>query len=145
VSAVIAAPPYITIPDRARRTTPAVVLSFPPVAAPPDESGPDPASDDLAVAAGQLRLTRRGRAVALVAALACLAGGLWLAHLSAPASVPPQHGAPRTVMVSGHDTLWSIAARIAPERDPRVVVAELERRNDLPDATIRAGQQLLTP
>jgi LysM repeat protein len=46
------------------------------------------------------------------------------------------------VVVRPNDTLWSIAARIAPDRDPRVVVSELERRNDLTDPTVHVGQVL---
>lgn len=148
MSAAIAVPPDVAIPDRARqKAKPAVILPFPPVAPPPAAPNRDPAPGDLsAQAAGRgLRLTRRGRVVALAVAVVCLGAGLWLAHLSAAAAAPPrQHAVPRIVTVSGRDTLWSIAARIAPDRDPRVVVAELERRNHLPDATIQAGQQLLT-
>jgi LysM repeat protein len=54
----------------------------------------------------------------------------------------PHRSPPSTVVVLPNDTLWSIATRIAPDRDPRVVVSELERRNDLTDPTVHVGQVL---
>jgi len=53
-----------------------------------------------------------------------------------PASAPAQ------VVVAPGETLWSIAERVAPDRDPRTVVAGIQRLNDLPTADVRAGQTL---
>jgi LysM repeat protein len=50
--------------------------------------------------------------------------------------------APAVVVVQPGDTLWTIAERVAPERDPRDIVTELRRRNGLPSADVRAGQRL---
>jgi Tfp pilus assembly protein FimV len=41
------------------------------------------------------------------------------------------------------DTLWDIATRLAPDRDPRVVTAALERAAG--GASIRAGQRIVLP
>jgi hypothetical protein len=41
------------------------------------------------------------------------------------------------------DTLWDIALRLAPERDPRVVVAALERSAG--GSSIRVGQRIVLP
>jgi LysM repeat protein len=58
------------------------------------------------------------------------------------ASSAPHRFPPSTVVVRPDDTLWSIATRIAPDRDPRVVVSELEQRNDLTGPTVHVGQVL---
>jgi hypothetical protein len=93
--------------------------------------------------AAPLRLTRRG-VVALALALAVLAVGLvataWLSAPSRPAA-PPR---PDVVTVQSGDTLWAIATRIAPSRDPRAEVAELERVNHLDGVELTAGQLLRT-
>jgi Tfp pilus assembly protein FimV len=138
--------PSIRIPDRARpRRTAAVVLPFPydrvPRAAvaeaPPLRAAVAPRGE-----ARPIRLTRRGWAVAVLAVGIALAGALWLAHSSALASSAPHRSPPSTVVVRPNDTLWSIATRIAPDRDPRVVVSELEQRNDLTGPTVHVGQVL---
>jgi len=87
-----------------------------------------------------LRLTRRGYVVLGLVAAALTAGVLWLAHASAPA--PHAANAAAVVTVQDGDTLWSIASRVAPERDPRTVVADLERLNHLSGPDLRAGQVL---
>lgn len=122
----------------------------------------------------RLRLTRRGRLV-LVVLPAVLAGTSALVGLTAPfAEAQPVRLAstvaagavsaravptgtvsartvsartvpPRTVVVGAGDTLWSIAERIAPQADPRDVVADLERANHLPGATVQAGERLALP
>jgi LysM domain len=108
--------------------------------------------------APRLRLTRRGRIV-LVVLPAVLAGTTALVGLTAPfAEAQPVRLAstvvvgtvstgtvPRTVVVGTGDTLWSIAERIAPQADPRDVVANLERANHLSGATVQAGERLVLP
>ena len=138
--------PSIRIPDRARsRQTAAVVLPFPcdrvpravVVEATPLRVAVAPRGE-----ARPIRLTRRGWAVAVLAVGIALAGALWLAHSSAMASSAPHRSPPSTVVVRPDDTLWSIATRIAPDRDPRAVVSELEQRNDLTGPTVQVGQVL---
>ena len=89
-----------------------------------------------------IRLTRRGYVVLGLVVAAVTAGLLWLAHASAPAA--PAGADVRVVTVSEGDTLWSIASHIAPQRDPRTVVATLERINHLTDPLLQPGQVLRT-
>ena len=90
-----------------------------------------------------LRLTRRGK-VAAVLAVALLGGLLLLvAHWSAPSAATPSRAAQSGVVtVEPGDTLWSIAQQIAPQRDPRVVVAQLRADNQLTDVSLAPGQTL---
>lgn len=124
--------PVVYIPARARpaqqpRLAPVVTLLPPHV-------------DSIAA---PLRLTRRGVQV-LTAAVALLAGLLVLvAWASAPAA-RPAGPAPAAVSVRAGDTLWDIAARVAPNRDPRVEVAELQRINHLAGTVLIAGDTLRT-
>jgi LysM repeat protein len=60
---------------------------------------------------------------------------------------PPDETGPglqQTTVQSG-DTLWSIAQRIAPDNDPRDVIAQIRRINHLQSSSLRVGQQLLLP
>jgi len=90
-----------------------------------------------------VRLTRRGRLVLIALALLLAAIAVVLA---APASqaAPPAGPAP-TVVVKRGDTLWSIAARYAPGRDPYRAIDEIRRLNGLTDYTIQPGQRLTLP
>jgi hypothetical protein len=97
-------------------------------------------------APGHLRLTRRGRLVTAVAAL--LIAGLTLVGVTSRAgalreTAPLPASAPAQVVVAPGETLWSIAHRVAPDRDPRTVVAGIQRLNGLPTPDVRAGQTLL--
>lgn len=55
------------------------------------------------------------------------------------------HQARHTVTVQAGDTLWSLAARVAPHSDPRDVVDEISSLNDLSSASIEPGEQLVVP
>jgi LysM domain len=96
-------------------------------------------------APGHLRLTRRGRlvtaAATLLIAVLTLVGVVSRAG-SLRESAPVPASAPAQVVVAPGETLWSIAERVAPDRDPRTVVAGIQRLNDLPTAAVRAGQTL---
>ncbi|HEY3089673.1 MAG TPA: LysM peptidoglycan-binding domain-containing protein [Jatrophihabitantaceae bacterium] len=137
--------PDVWVPARARPERDATVLPFRT-----RQAGGDPAPLGGAAPAGSrsrtgevsFRLTRRGYAVVGLLAATLVAGLLWLAHASVPASPrAPDVGA---VTVRDGDTLWSIASRIAPQRDPRLVVAELEDVNHLSSPTVAPGQILRT-
>ncbi len=96
-------------------------------------------------APGHLRLTRRGRLVTVAAtvliAMLTLVGVVSRADtLRETAPVPAS--APAQVVVAPGETLWSIAERVAPDRDPRTVVAGIQRLNGLPTSDVRAGQTL---
>jgi LysM repeat protein len=94
--------------------------------------------------AGPVRLTRRGIGVLTVAVAVACAGLWWLAAQTASGSAAAgtPHHAPSAVTVAPGDTLWDIAARVAPQRDPRAEVADLTRRNHLSEAAIVPGQVL---
>jgi LysM repeat protein len=105
-----------------------------------------PARQTTATVPTPVRLTRLGRALLGLAAVL-----LGLAVAVTAATMAVRHGrpvpalpasAPAVVVVKPGDTLWEIARRVAPRRDPRDVVAELRRLNALPSADVRAGQQL---
>jgi LysM repeat protein len=49
-----------------------------------------------------------------------------------------------TVTVQPGDTLWKIATRVAPQRDPRAEVAALQQVNHLDSAGLVPGQVLRT-
>ncbi len=90
------------------------------------------------------RLTRRGQLalVLLVAFVALLAFSVGRASVEAATQARP---AVSYVTVEPGDTLWSIAKRVAPERDPRATLGRLQEINGLRAGTIRAGQRLAVP
>jgi hypothetical protein len=97
-------------------------------------------------APGHLRLTRRGRLVTAAATLVIAA--LTLVGVASRAgslveTAPVPASAPAQVVVAPGETLWSIAERVAPDRDPRTVVAGIRHLNDLPTADVHAGQTLI--
>jgi hypothetical protein len=95
-----------------------------------------------------LRLTRRGRAVLLAFLLLLLAG---LAGLAAPPGLAatPTGAADRAAapiaVVGPADTLWSIAQRYTPERDPFDSIDEIRRLNRISGYTVHPGQRLVLP
>jgi hypothetical protein len=109
---------------------------------------PEPASSasrpDVEVRTRPVRLTSRGYAVVGVLAASLVTAMLWLAHASADAGSVTTNRPPAVVTVHDGDTLWSIASHIAPQSDPRVVVARLERVNHLSDPILQPGQRLRT-
>lgn len=93
-----------------------------------------------------VRLTRRGRLVMVLALLgALLTAGVLLGHSPSQAAGRFHPVQPRTVTVAPGETLWSVAERIAPQVDPRLVVAQIERLNHLPGPQLLAGMQLVVP
>ena len=92
-----------------------------------------------------LRLTRRGRAVLLgfFILMSCLASAVLLTTASRAENSPT--GPAPSVVVQPHDTLWSIATRTAPGRDPYAAIAELQRINDLDGFVVHPGQTLELP
>jgi len=122
-----------------REAADAVPRQYPVLAAPSAARGPEVATRSLPV-----RLTRRGYAVLGVLAVGLVAGLLWLAHVSAAGAPATTTRPPAVVTVHDGDTLWSIASQIAPQRDPRLMVAQLERVNHLSDPILQPGQRLRT-
>jgi len=125
---------------RPRRPAPA----RPVVARPPAVPSGRPGRRALRPDRPDLRLTRRGRVVVVTLAALVLCAALSVARVTSEASTTPVP--PRQVyVVRPGDTMWSIAARIAPGVDPRVTVSELLGINGLPNADLIPGQPLRLP
>jgi Tfp pilus assembly protein FimV len=94
-----------------------------------------------------VRLTRRGKAVILAAAVATIA---LLVVMFGSSSIAGDHAgvAPETTTVRvlpGH-TLWEIAAEANPNGDIRQTVDEIVRLNSLPNASaLQMGSEIAVP
>ncbi|MBW8872729.1 MAG: LysM peptidoglycan-binding domain-containing protein [Leifsonia sp.] len=96
----------------------------------------------------RLRLTRRGRAVlSALVALPLVIGAMVFALNGggAVATGDQTHVAFQYVSVQSGDSLWSVAERIAPNADPRDVIADIVSLNGLDSAVVSPGQQLAVP
>lgn len=96
---------------------------------------------------GRLRLTQRGRRAlfAVLAVPTALFGAFGALHATGAVAGSEQVDAQfETVMVQPGDTLWALAERIAPDRDPRDVVVDLEVLNGISGALV-PGQVLSLP
>src|SRR4051812_17933139 len=90
------------------------------------------------------RLAPRGRLVIVLTVLALLVlAGFTLGRVSSRAAGPAKPLP--TVTVHAGETLWQIAARVAPHADRRALVMQLETLNHLRDGRVVAGQQLRLP
>jgi hypothetical protein len=97
-----------------------------------------------------LRLTRRGR---VVLALCAVAAAVLLGFAAASAAQASDHGAPpptaghsmARIVVQPGQTLWSIAVQADPQADPRLVVQQIMAANSLRSTSVGAGQHLLVP
>ncbi len=99
-----------------------------------------------ATSGGEVRLTRRGRLVVVLAFLTVLLGVLLALGGYSAASDASSPAAPtRTVVVEEGDTLWGIASAVADGRDVREVVHELEEANALSGPELVEGQRLAVP
>ena len=96
----------------------------------------------------RLTLTRRGRVVLAVLAAAPLVTGLAVGALGSEGAVASSTAATTeftTVTVDGGDTLWQLAAELAPTADPRDVISDIVRLNGLSTSEVQPGQQLAVP
>ncbi len=99
-----------------------------------------------AAPAGPVRLTRRGRAVLVLAflglalALMIPLGGWATASLTAGSPDPV-----RVVVVQPGDTLYGIAGDLAEPGEVRTMVHRIQQLNSLPGGQIAVGQQLAVP
>jgi len=92
-----------------------------------------------------LRLTRRGRVVVLAffVLMASLASAVLLA--TASRADDRETGPAPTVVVQRDDTLWAIATRTAPDRDPYAAMAEIKKLNGIRGYVVHPGQRLELP
>jgi hypothetical protein len=100
----------------------------------------------MTAAGSGVRLTRRGRAaVVLLMLLVLVVGGFTLGRASSQAAGPQVSRPLPTVTVAPGETLWQIAARVAPQADRRALVAQIETLNHLSGGHVVAGMQLRLP
>ncbi|MFJ6158021.1 LysM peptidoglycan-binding domain-containing protein [Pseudarthrobacter sp. NPDC092184] len=99
-----------------------------------------------------LRLTRRGRIVLigiplvlLAALLLSLAGFFNSPAKASDSDAELQTTSAVTVTVQPGQSLWGIAAAVAPDRDARDVVADIVQLNNLSAGAVFPGQQLFVP
>lgn len=99
-----------------------------------------------------LRLTRRGRIVLigiplviLAAILLSLAGFLNAPAKAADSAADLSLTPTISVTVQAGQSLWAIASTVAPERDPRDVIADIAHLNNLSAGGVVPGQQLFVP
>ena len=105
-----------------------------------------PASD--ARPARRLRLTRRGRVVFTTLAAIPLVIGVAVVGLSAGGAAANTAAAGATftyITVDPGESLWQLAESIAPDADPRDVIAEIMNLNQLSTAGVEPGQRLAIP
>ncbi len=96
--------------------------------------------------AAGVRLTRRGRFVVFVAALALLMlAALFLGSVAVGSQSPGRAEPTEIVMVGTGDTLWGIAAELNADGDVRSTMREIERLNALDSVALSAGQKLRVP
>jgi LysM repeat protein len=102
------------------------------------------------VAVSPIKLTRRGRlvlstlsfATMLAISLVSLFG---IATASAKASNEATNSTTTQIVVAPGETLWTIAARVNPEIDPRAVIDQIMDLNVINGSNVYAGQVLLVP
>ena len=102
------------------------------------------------VAVSPIKLTRRGRmlvstlsfAAMLAISLVSLFG---IATASAKASNEASNSTTTQIVVAPGETLWTIAARVNPEIDPRAVIEDIKALNVIEGSEVYAGQVLLIP
>lgn len=96
----------------------------------------------------QVHLTRRGRLVLLLALVGVLFAAFSLGRANSqasPARRTSMVAAAEQITVQPGESLWAVARRIAPDNDPREVIAQIRRLNDLDGTALQTGQQLLLP
>lgn len=99
------------------------------------------------VGAPRWRFTPRGRVLLLGVLAVLLTAALvgWGAARSGLASTGPGQRGNKTVIVAEGDTVWSIAAHVAPRADRRTVVRQIITTNHLHGPHIEPGQRLVVP
>lgn len=97
----------------------------------------------------RLRLTSRGRRLLASVVALPLAAAIGFAAMSGGSALASGESAPagsfETVVVMPGDTLWSIAAEVAPAADPRDVIDAIVRLNVLEGGVLVAGEELAIP
>lgn len=102
-----------------------------------------------ATAHGRLKLTRRGRtvfgALATLAVTSLLVVGAMFTGAQAVASAEQTRSDFGYVIVQPGESLWQVASVLDPSADPRDLVAEIVRLNQLEGSGVQAGQPIAVP
>ncbi len=88
---------------------------------------------------------RRRRTVAVVATALIAVLVSPLAAGAVRRREAPAPAAQQVVVVSSGDTLWSIAQRVRPGEDPRVVASLIASSNDVDAGSLTVGSSLVVP
>ena len=97
---------------------------------------------------GRLRLTKRGRAVLTAVVAVPVAAGVAAFVLSGASAVATPAATSTSfdyVQVESGQSLWQLAATVAPDADPRDVVADIVHLNRLTSTDVQPGQRLAVP
>ena len=92
-----------------------------------------------------VRLTRRGRLVVLLTITLLAVTATLFGRAQVVADPTSQGPVAEYVTVQPGDTLWELAANVAPGRDPRPVIDRIVELNGIEDGSLRAGQRLAVP
>jgi hypothetical protein len=97
-----------------------------------------------------LRLTRRGRVVfTTLAALPLVLGSIGVAVNGGVAAAENAAGVGESafeyVTIDAGQSLWELAESIAPQQDPRDVIADIVNLNQLSSDAVEPGQRLALP
>ena len=114
----------------------------------PAQRRPQQRSSERSVPAPRLRLTQRGRGVLTVLAATPLVIAALVFALNgggAAASLEDSDVAFEYVTVASGQSLWQLAGEIAPQADPRDVIAQVVELNALTSQDVYAGQELAVP
>jgi hypothetical protein len=106
------------------------------------------AQSDARPAAPRLRLTKRGRGVLTTLAAAPLVIAALVFALNGGMATATLDGSGADFQYVTVDTgqgLWEVAETVAPNADPRDVIAAIMELNQLESADVLAGQQLAIP
>jgi LysM repeat protein len=107
------------------------------------------ATPDSAATTGRLRITARGRAVlAAAVALPIILVLGFFAMFSGGSAVATGSTAGAEfdyLTVKAGQSLWVIAETLAPEADPRDVIAEIMSLNQLSESAVQPGQRIAVP
>jgi Tfp pilus assembly protein FimV len=87
----------------------------------------------------------RRRLVALTIALVAVVAVSGPVSGAVGANREPELVSSRTYVVRPGDTLWSIAAAVSPDRDPREVIHDLDALNEAPVDPLTPGMVLSIP
>lgn len=112
----------------------------------PSRSRPVRARTGSEAGGSGVRLTRRGRLVIVLLGLVAAYGGFTLLSDPAVSTSQEHHGSHEQIVVEPGQSLWDIATTIAPDDDPRDVIAEIVDLNALESSgAVQAGQLLYIP